>query len=361
MRLPHTPPRNVASSDDSGFGGINGLASPMDHDHSGGASASAYGSHKFEFNSAFNAIANSSPSSSTAAATPAGLQSFIAPDESSSAAVAAHYHKLNMMLTSQNRELSIRLNQMTHQNTQLQVALVKVAHRPAKPSSTVAMTSAAVSPLGVTSSPQIFFSSRTPHRPFPNACTNQERVGSEWPLIQFRRHSDGSLILIGARARHLRCSPEAVLGPLAPRLCYIFTPPDTQITSPTAAPEQTCIPRRRARPLTGDRSACLCQSRSPSTVIAFSPLRSRIISHFQICWSHVLYTRRCTISYLSNRRQLALPACRAMQNSCPFRPQSTNEKASKRNTGSDHDDRRTTVVAIITFSHPLLSCVHSLA
>jgi len=116
---------------DSGFGGVNGLASPMDAPHRPAHydAAMAHGGHALgaRFDAAMSHMPLPSPSLSHS-------------DSSES-----HYQRINLQLTQQNKELSIKLNQVTHQNTQLQVALVKLAHRAHKSAPLLFAASASLS------------------------------------------------------------------------------------------------------------------------------------------------------------------------------------------------------------------------
>lgn len=117
---PSTLASLASDNAESGFGGINGLASPMalgadhrgrsdgHHEHHGTPSHLAA---KFEL--AFGA--NLPPSALAAAVAGAGAH-----EDSASAAQRA--------LMQQNKELTIKLSQMTHHNTQLQVALMVSTH-----------------------------------------------------------------------------------------------------------------------------------------------------------------------------------------------------------------------------------------
>jgi hypothetical protein len=133
---------------DGGFGGINGLASPMDlaHQHRpahfDAALAAHGGSRLFETAFAHHPLP-------AAALLPGTL-----PGTDGASGSEAHYQRISMQLTQQNKELSIKLNQMTHQNTQLQVALVKLAQRAHKSAPLLtAAASAAAGSTYLTSSP----------------------------------------------------------------------------------------------------------------------------------------------------------------------------------------------------------------
>ena len=166
---PRTPTKSTSGSASShtddrafGFGGINGLASPMDHvDH--GTHHLPLGLHKFEYHVSSHGLA--SPSAASPSSHPTGLAALLASEghghghdgnngtattATAAPGLASHYQKFNMLLSQQNKELTMKLNQMTHHNTQLQVALVKLAHRPAKPSPTYIM--AATAPSSTTAS-----------------------------------------------------------------------------------------------------------------------------------------------------------------------------------------------------------------